>query len=136
MKVIQDLWICQDSGLVVFHRVFHEYVDANLFGGFMSALNAYSSALVEGGLSSFEIEQKRFTLFKKSGYIFISSSSRKVKENKVIEELNNISDRFFGTYPAEFLANWCGDVSAFTTFEFEIQNSLQEVVKKFQKAFW
>ena len=136
MKVIQDLWICQDSGLVVFHRVFHEYVDVNLFGGFMSALNAYSSVLVEGGLSSFEIEEKRFTLFKKNGYMFISSSPRKVKENKVYEELKDISDRFFDTYPTEFLANWCGDVSAFTNFEFEIQNSLLKVVEKFKKVFW
>src|SRR4030043_2390299 len=103
MKVIQDLWICQDSGLVVFHRVFHEYVDVNLFGGFMSALNAYSSALIEGGLSSFEIEEKRFTLFKTKGYIFISSSPRKIKEDKIIRELKFISDRFFNTYPAEFL---------------------------------
>ena len=34
------------------------------------------------------------------------------------------------------LANWEGDVSIFSNFDKEIEDSLEETIKKFQKAFW
>ena len=135
-KIIKDLWIVADSGLVVFHHVYHQTIDVNLFGALMSALNSYSKFLVDGGLTSFELEHKRFTLIKREGFIFIANSSRKVKEKHVIKELNEVAETFFTMYPPEFLKEWNGDMSVFANFEVEIIDSLRDTIKKLQEAFW
>ena len=135
LKVIKDLFIIKD-GLVLFCRSFHVLVDPNLFGALMSALDSYARVLADGGLSSFEIEQRRFTLLKREGFIFIANSSRKVKEKHVLKELNSVADKFFSIYELEFLKNWNGDTSAFANFEQEIKDSLKEIISKLVKAFW
>ncbi|KKM72420.1 hypothetical protein LCGC14_1420660, partial [marine sediment metagenome] len=38
-KLIQDIWILAESGIVLFHRVFNKQIDAQLFGALMTALN-------------------------------------------------------------------------------------------------
>ena len=111
-------------------------VDPNLFGALMSALDSYARVLADGGLSSFEIEKRRFTLLKREGFIFIANSSRKVKEKHVLKELNSVADKFFSIYELEFLKNWNGDTSAFANFEQEIKDSLKEIISKLVKAFW
>jgi len=135
LKVIKDLFVIKD-GLVLYSRALHVLVDPNLFGALMSALDSYASVLAEGGLSSFEIEQRRFTLIKREGFIFIANSSKKVKEKHVLNELNSVADKFFSIYELEFLKNWNGDTSAFANFEQEIKDSLKETIDKLVKAFW
>jgi hypothetical protein len=136
VKVLQDIWIITEGGIVLYHRVFDDKVDDQLFGGLMSALNSFAEELVQEGLSNFELEQKRFTFTKRNNLLFIANSSKKVKEKKVMEELSNIIDRFFELYPKEFVDNWEGDISTFLDFEKEIEASLEETIQKFQKAFW
>lgn len=136
VKVLQDIWIITEGGIVLYHRVFDDKVDDQLFGGLMSALNSFAEELVQEGLSNFELEQKRFTFTKRNNLLFIANSSKKVKEKKVMEELSNIIDRFFELYPKEFVDNWEGDISTFLDFEKEIEGSLEETIQKFQKAFW
>ena len=136
VKVLQDIWIITEGGIVLYHRVFDDKVDDQLFGGLMSALNSFAEELVQEGLSNFDLEQKRFTFTKRNNLLFIANSSKKVKEKKVMEELSNIIDRFFELYPKEFVDNWEGDISTFLDFEKEIEASLEETIQKFQKAFW
>ena len=136
VKVLQDIWILTEAGIVIYHRVFDEKVDDQLFGGLMTALNSFAEELVKEGLSNFELQDKRYTLLRRRSYLFIANSSKKVKEKKVMVELNLIADRFFRLYPEEFLRNWDGDVTLFQNFEKEIEDSLEETIKKFQKAFW
>ena len=69
-KLIQDLWILEDSGIVLFHRVFDEKVDANLFGGLLSALNSFAEEISKSGLSIFVLSNKRFSLLKSKNYLF------------------------------------------------------------------
>ena len=73
---------------------------------------------------------------KKHGITFIVNSSKKTKEKKVKEELNNIVNTFFTLYPKEMLNKWDNDLSAFADFENHIKDSLQENIDKFEKAFW
>lgn len=136
VKVLQDIWILTENGIVLFHRVFNEKVDDQLFGGLMAALNSFAEELVKTGLSNFELQNKRYTIIKKNNILFIANSSKNVKEKKVAEELNTIIARFFELYPLEILKNWDHDVSIFSDFEKEIKSSLEETVKKLQDAFW
>lgn len=134
-KVIQDLWILSDSGIVLFSRVFNPKVNEQLFGALMSALNTFATELTSGGLTSFELSAIRFTIMKNSRYMFVCNSSKKNKEKHVIDELRRISERFLENF-GDLLDDWDGEISVFEGFEEHIEDSLEETIKKFQKAFW
>jgi oligoribonuclease NrnB/cAMP/cGMP phosphodiesterase (DHH superfamily) len=136
LKILQDIWILSDAGIVLFHRKYDENLDDQLFGSLLSALNSFAEELVKDGLSNFELKSKRFTLIKTNNLIFIADSSKKVKEKKVMEELKEIVDKFFKLYPPEMLKDWDNDVSIFKKFENEIEESLEDTIDRFRKAFW
>ena len=136
MKVIRDIWILTENGIVLYHRRFDENLDDQLFGGLMSALNSFAEELVDKGLSNFELQDKRYTLLKKKRMIFIANSAKKVKEKKVMQEMLLIANKFFDLYSEDFLLNWNHNVRVFKNFEKEIEDSLEKTIKKFQDAFW
>ena len=134
MKVIQDLWILTNTGVVLFNRVFDIQLKTQLFGALMSALNSFAEQLAEGGLSNFELSDKRFIIMKKKNFLFVANSLKKIKEKKVIEQLRKISNRFFDIY-SDILINWDNDISFFSNFEKEIEDTLQHPIKKFWNGF-
>ena len=136
MKVLQDLYIISEGGIVLYHRVFDEKFDEQLFGGLMSALNSFAEELTHEGLSNFELQDKRYTFIRSNDILFVANSSNKIKAKRVIEELKSIVNRFFDLYPKEILATWEGDVAIFLDFEKQIEDSMEGTIQKFQKAFW
>jgi hypothetical protein len=135
VKVLQDLWVLTDSGIVLFSRVFNQTINEQLFGGLMTALNTFAGELAKGGLSSFELSSIRFTIFKDKSLLFVANSSKKIKEKKVQDELKLIADKFKNKY-SNVLNEWDSDVNIFLDFNNEIQDSLEDTIKKFQDAFW
>ncbi|MFX1326852.1 MAG: hypothetical protein ACFE91_01745 [Promethearchaeota archaeon] len=135
-KIIQDIWILNDAGAVLFHRVFEKKIDEQLIGALMSALNLIAEELEKGGLSNFQLKEKKYFIMKQHGISFIVNSSKKTKEKKVNEELKRIVDKFFNLYPKEMLNTWDNDISVFSDFEKHIKDSLQDTIDKFEKAFW
>lgn len=111
-------------------------MDDQLFGGLMAAINSFVEELIKDGLSSFELQNKRFSILKRNSIIFIAVSSKKIKEKKVLEELQLIAKKFFELYSEDIMKVWDNDTSRFLNFEKEIQSSLEETIKKFQDAFW
>ena len=125
MKILEDIWILLESGVVLFERIIDKKINTQLFGGLMSALNSFAEQLSEGGLSNFEISNKKLVLMKKSKIIVVVSVSKNVKEKRVIEQLNKISEKFFELYPLEWLEKeWDNDVSYFLEFDKEIEQIL------------
>ena len=135
-KVLQDIWILSEGGIVLYHRIYDENIDEQLLGALMSALTSFAEEIVDDGLSNFEMQNIKFTLFKKRGLLFIAKSSKKVNEKKVCEELNKIADKFLEIYSDEDLKSWDGESVRFSNFEKEIEESLEDTIKKFQNAFW
>ncbi|TFG02014.1 MAG: hypothetical protein EU542_05880 [Promethearchaeota archaeon] len=135
MKVLQDIWILTNSGTVLFNRVFDAQMKTQLFGALMSALNSFAEKLAEGGLSNFELSDKRFVIKKTKDFIFVASSSKKAKEKKVIQELEKVINRFADSYSNEWFERWDCDISAFEGFENEIEDTLEEPLKKFWRGF-
>ena len=135
-KVIQDIWIISESGAVLYHRVFDKKVDEQLFGALMSALNMFAEQISTGGLSSFELQDKKYIMMKEDGISFIVNSATKTKEKKVKDQMRSIVSKFINLYPKEFFNDWDNDISIFTDFEEHIKDSLQETINKFEKAFW
>ena len=124
-KILKDFWVLTDNGIVLFSKVYDQKVNPQLFGALMSALNKFAEALSEGGISSFEKSDLRFVIIKRRKFLFIGSSSIKMKEKKVIEELMIISDTFFRIY-AKNLINWDNDVSVFSDFDVFIDKSFEK----------
>ena len=135
-KLLQDIWIVEDSGIVLFHRVFDEKVDATLFGGLLTALNSFAEEITPGGLYNFELADKKFYILKNKNYLFIANASNKHNYKKVKIELHAIIKKFFELYSDILLDNWNGDTSLFKNFEYKIEDSLEGVIKKFEEAFW
>ena len=125
MKVLQDVWILHKSGIVVFHRPFNESVEPQLFGAMMSALNTFSEQLTDGGLSNFELNNKRFTIIKRSNLLFVAISSKQFNLKKVNRELEKISKKFIKLY-SEDLENYKGRIGAYSQFKEKIEDALEE----------
>ena len=126
MKILQDVWILYESGIVVFHRPFKESVSPQLFGAMMSALNTFSEQLAEGGLSNFELNNKRFTLIKRSKLIFVANSSKQFNQKKVNRELEKISKKFLKLYSKD-LENYQGRTGAYSQFKEKIEDALEDI---------
>ncbi len=123
------------DGTVLFKRVFEEKLNEQLFGGFMSALETFASQLDDHGLSSFEIGSKKFILKKEQGNFYVANFDKKVNPKKAQAELEEIARKFINAYQVE-LMSFRGNIEAFKGFEKQIQESLEEVVTKFQASFW
>jgi hypothetical protein len=135
MGVLQDIWILTNTGTVLFNRVFDAQMKSQLFGALMSALNTFAEKLAEGGLSNFELSDKRFIIKKTKHFIFVASSSKKSKEKKVADELEKVVARFQVKYPEDWFEKWDMDISIFDDFEKDIGDTLEEPIKKFWKGF-
>jgi hypothetical protein len=136
LKILKDLWILTDNGVVLFSRVFDATINPQLFGGLMSALNTFAEKLTDGGISNFEMSDLRFVIVKRRSFLFIGSSLNKTKEKKVIDELKRISDMFFEVY-SEILINWDSDVNYFSDFGEHIDKSMEkQPIKNLKDAFW
>jgi len=127
-RIFHDIWILTSSGITVFTTL-KEKGEDQFFGMGMSSLNSFATSFSEKGLSSFELEDSRFTFLKKNDFIFIGSSPLKVKIKKVNNELESISERFFKLCPENFSDNWNGDISVFSDFGNDIKDKIKDSVK-------
>ena len=130
------MWIISEGGIVIFSRVYEEMLDDQLFGALLTALNSFAEQIAQTGLSNFELGEKRFTILKRSHFVFIANSDKKIKPKKVVQELQAVMDIFFTVYSKETIDNWSGEVTIFSNFEREIEDSLDDPIKKMEKAFW
>ncbi len=125
MKVLQDVWILHKSGIVVFHRTFKESISPQLFGAMMSALNTFAEQLSDGGLSNFQLNNKRFTIIKKSNLLFVANSSIQFNQKKVNRVLEKISKKFIKLYYND-LENYQGRIGVYSGFKEKIEDALED----------
>lgn len=129
------MWIVSGGGIVVFSRVYEKTLDEQLFGALLTALNSFAEEIAQDGLSNFELSDMRFTILKKADFIFIANSDKKIKPKRVLQELKAVMDKFFTLYSKDIDA-WDNDISLFSNFDKEIEDSLDDPIKKMEKAFW
>lgn len=133
MKVLQDIWILDKSGIVIFHRVFDKTVSPQLFGAMMSALNMFAEQLTEAGLTNFELNNKRFTIIKRSELLFIANSSNKINQKKVNKQLGKVSKKFIKLY-SDKIKGFKGEIGAFTEFKEIIGDASADKTDEFWKG--
>ena len=124
-KILRDLWILTEDGLTLFSRVINPNMGPQVFGGLISALNTFAENLSEGGMTKFELSSMRFTIEKKSNFLFVANSSSDVKPKKVMKELKKVADLFFKVYPEDTIKNWSRNIKAFSNFDEHVSDSLE-----------
>jgi hypothetical protein len=120
--IIQDLWISLKSGIVLFSYVKNEKINPDLFGAMIAALDSYAKNLSEGGLCNFDLGEMKITLLEKNNLIFIANSSKKIKIQKIEEEINKIAKRFFELYPKTYFNKVYAQTHLFNDFKNELNN--------------
>ena len=126
--ILNDILIITESGKVVASKVNNPQIEEQLFGMLMSALTSFAQELTHEQLKCLEFSNLRFDLIKKNGFIFLASSSRKIKHKKVLRVLDHVIDLFFEHYPQEELIKWDGSVNIFQELEDYITKTRDELI--------
>ena len=101
----------------------------------MSALNSFAETLSDGGLSNFELSDRRFAIMKTNKLLFVANSSLNIKDKKLRDEIKKIAEKFFAKYSDILDEDWDSDISLFYDFEKEIEDALENPMKKFWNGF-
>ncbi|TXT56182.1 MAG: hypothetical protein BAJALOKI2v1_620016 [Promethearchaeota archaeon] len=135
-SILQDIWfIKENSGIVLLHREYNKDFQPQLFGGLMSALNSFAKGLDEDGLSSFELDDKKYCFKKCDGIISIASTSKDEDDKKVNSKLERLLNLFLKRYSKEFFKSWDGNIEAFSEFQEKIKEETETQVKQFWNGF-
>lgn len=137
MRVINEIWIIDPSGITLFNMSKEENIDAVLFGGFFSAIQNFISNLGEKELKSLVLGNSQLMVYQGDrDFLFISRSDLKSKEKKIIKYLKLIESKFFELY-GEKIKNWDGEVSIFNNFGEIIKEIFEDAPEKdMETAFW
>ncbi|MHC1591176.1 MAG: hypothetical protein ACXQS8_03755 [Candidatus Helarchaeales archaeon] len=114
MHLINELWIITESGLTIYNQKVDDVVDADLFGGFISALNQFAKQLGEDEFKTIEMGDCRLIVKRceECKVLFVTRSDKKVKLKSVEEYLECIKENFYEKFKDK-LENWNGDLDEF-----------------------
>ena len=135
-KIIQDIWIVNNQGAVMFQRLFDRNIDSNLLGGFISALNTFAMQFDDNGLTDFEMNNKQFIIAKKQDLIFITDCAKKVNQMEAQKELLKIMHKFMEEYPPEVYQKCEENPRECDKFLLKIDDSLQKIMDRLNQALW
>lgn len=74
-------------------------MDANLFSGFMTAINNFSQAIGTGTVSAMNFHEKQVILGKQHGLLFIITTDSHTRPKDILEELRAMQTLFFQQFP-------------------------------------
>jgi len=86
----------------------------------LSAISAFADQISDGGLSKFDLADKRFLFIEKNDIIFLGCSRSNLKEKMAKKDLENIMKVFFKMYPHDIINTWKGSFEIFSTFKTEM----------------
>lgn len=137
MRDVNEIWIINPDGITLFNQSKGEEAEANLMGGFFSALQSFTEELGEQQLKSIVLGNSKFTIYQcKGGYLFISRSHNKVSEKVVEKKLKLIESKFFEKYE-NYLDKWDKNTDCFKDFGKIIENLFDDTVEKRAKqSIW
>ncbi|MBD3230202.1 MAG: hypothetical protein GF329_18635 [Candidatus Lokiarchaeota archaeon] len=137
MRIIEEIWIINPSGVTIFNLSEGEKVDPQLIGGFFSAINSFIQQLGEKNLKTLILGRSKMTIlqgFKK--LLFIARSKKDAKNKKILKMLNFVEEEFKKKYN-DILDDWDGDTEIFLDFGKNIEEIFNDTPEKRTKeALW
>ncbi len=99
MRVIEEIWIINSSGITIFNLSKEGSIDPILIGGFFSAIQNIAKELGEDELNSIILGESKITVFHgHHDLLYISRSKKKVKDKEIIKNLKLVEQKFTETY--------------------------------------
>jgi hypothetical protein len=137
MRIINEVWIINPSGITLFNLSKDEKVDPLLIGGFFSAIQSFIKELGEKELKTLILGDSKIVLFQGTdGYLFISRSNKKVKDETIIDYLQLVESKFYEQY-SKTLKNPIADPSLYSDFGNVIIEIFEDTPEKRTKeALW
>ena len=86
----------------------------------LSAISMFAEQIADGGLSSFDLENKRYSFLEKHDIIFLGCSASSLKEKAAKKELEEIIKLFYRLYSEDIVETWNGSTKTFANFSSEI----------------
>ena len=127
-ETLKDILIITESGKVVASKISNPQIEDQIFGMLFSALSTFTQELTHEQLKGLEFNNLRFDLINRNHFIFLASSSRKIKHKKVLRILDHVTTLFFQRYPGEELNKWDGNVNIFHELEDYITKTRDELI--------
>ncbi|MFX1498352.1 MAG: hypothetical protein ACFFBH_12565 [Promethearchaeota archaeon] len=122
-EYLKDFLVFKKGGKVIFSTCSGLIKDSLLFGGFIEALNSFYNLSLNDDLYQIEGHKFRITFLSKSETQFVGISLIDVNRNKVLEELEFLSNRFLELFPEIENKKYENDVRVFHKFFLEINNT-------------
>jgi len=130
VNILQDIWIIDISGIVLYHRVYNKKIDDQLFGGLMCAINRVAEMIIETRITSINFGNKCFGILKKENILFIANSNENIGPITINYELKLIASKFLNLYRDLLKNEELIDISPFYDFTGEIKSSLMVIKNK------
>jgi hypothetical protein len=106
---------------LLYHFSIEKADDELFFGMLLSTINIFAEQISNGGLSSFDLANKRYSFLEKNDIIFLGCSNTIMKEKVAKKELEEIIKIFFKLYPENICSIWNGNIKMFSIFKKEIE---------------
>ena len=114
MPVIDEFYVIAESGLCYYSKSREKEVDSALFTGFLTALNSLSQEITSEGMSSLVLQNRKYTISKIEGLLFIARTDVKMKDGVVRKELEEMQQIFLSKFsPSKLRESWDGNVTIF-----------------------
>jgi hypothetical protein len=123
-KLFENFAVLDKKNNIVFDRINDQEFCAEFFGQVLVAFDALTKHIADGELSNIEWGDKLITIKKKENVIFLACCDSNTREDKVNEELDTVSKRFFDIYSKILIEDYEGDRSIFSNSE---QRFLSEI---------
>ena len=123
-NILQDIWIINFSGIVLYYRSYNKKIDAQLFGGLMSAISKLAESISDTSITSIAFGNKSYGVLKKENILFIANSNEDIDSKTINYELKIIAYKFLNLYRDLLKNEELIDISPFFDFTGEIKSSL------------
>ncbi|MHA1651090.1 MAG: hypothetical protein ACTSYB_12915 [Candidatus Helarchaeota archaeon] len=137
MRAIDEIWIIKSGGLTIFNLSKDANIDPLLVGGFFSAIETIAAQLGEKKLKVILLGNSKITIYHgRDGLLFISRSSRKVKDKTIQKYLKIVETKFFERY-GNILKEEISNSDLFKDFGNVIDAIFEDTPRKrAEKALW
>jgi tetratricopeptide (TPR) repeat protein len=120
---IKEVWIYYNTGIEMFSFAPETSVNPDLFGGFLSAMQAFTIEVSKNELNAIIMGEDRYSFYREKDWNFFILGRSSIKASEVIVEkiLRKIHQKFRELYEP-YILNFEGEISAFKSFRNELES--------------
>jgi hypothetical protein len=137
MRVVEEIWIVNRSGITMFNLSEGDKIDPQLIGGFFTAIQQFVESLGEKNLKTIILGDSKITVYQGfNELLFITRSKKDAKDKKLISYIEFVEEQFKSEF-ANIIDTWDGEMEIFDSFGNKIKEIFEDTPEKRTKeALW